>query len=161
MGVSLMAVFLVLPAYARSSTDLKIMIFPLECSIDLLNTGVTTLRQITPENCQDPDEEPSAPGDIGGAVESPVLSPPLLPRQNNTLQMDSLAAPLEQIPVTTLPVSPEVNQSVVSERVRDHATINLESAGGMQTLMFGIAAITVLALMYGILHLLASRLNRP
>lgn len=55
---------------AHSTTNFKIMIFPLECSIDLLSTGVNTITQLTPENCNDP--APELPVDQSDTELSPL-----------------------------------------------------------------------------------------
>lgn len=60
VGLALLGMVLMTTApasLARPTSQFKVMIFPLECSIDLLNTGVNVLTQITPENCLDPGIE--------------------------------------------------------------------------------------------------------
>jgi|GEM_PF-2146949 len=65
-------------ALAKDS-EVKIQIFPLECSLDELETGSTTVTQLTPENCIPPDpEEPGGedPDDGDDSSETPGTSQP-------------------------------------------------------------------------------------
>lgn len=63
-----------LPAVAHASpnSEFRMMIFPLECSVDLTTVGVGTYQQLTPENCHDfPFDDPADPAPTPTPTEPP------------------------------------------------------------------------------------------
>lgn len=155
IGAALLVAMLSQPALAHPSTNLKIMIFPLECSIDLLNTGVTTFRQITPENCQDPEEEPGIPGSTGGVAEQTTSSP-----RPNIFWHGGMTSPLEQEAVTAFPESPEVRKTVVSEGSHDHRVENVAPSAQVQIMTAIITLAPLLALLYGLIHFFTGKIGK-
>jgi hypothetical protein len=82
---------------AQPSTNLKILIFPLECSVDLTNVGVGVYKNLTPENCMDPIEEPvvPVPVPVPEAAQSP--SEPIAGPASTRTQYSSFYSSLDHI----------------------------------------------------------------
>lgn len=157
MGVSVVfvTILIVQTVAARPSSEFKMMIFPLECSIDMLHTGVTTFRQITPENCQDPDEEPGIPGDTG---QSPI--PSEQPQRPSSVWYGNISSPLEQMPITVLPESHEVKKTISADPPHDHAANETSTSRQMQIMTAIIVALPLLALLFGLVHLFLVKIGR-
>lgn len=67
--LSILGLSLVPLAARATQAQLNLQIFPLECTVDLLNSSSGTLYSVTPENCLNPEIPPVDPGPA-------VVSPP-------------------------------------------------------------------------------------
>lgn len=75
-----------LTAYAEQA-QLHLQIFPLECTVDLLNNGSGTLYSVTPENCLGAGTPPIEPGS--------VTTSPLYPYQTNIPPYNQISQPIQ------------------------------------------------------------------
>lgn len=153
-------VLLAMPASAQPSSDFKIMIFPLECSVDLLNVGVGTFRQLTPENCMDPEVEPGIPGvtrDAGDTTPpTEMMQPPFYLRGPG---YGSLTVPLEQTSLTPFPDSPDVKRRIITDKLHEQ-TMNSLTTGQVQVMAAIIAAVPLLALLCSVVYSFVGRIAR-
>lgn len=82
LGLSLM------PLAARAAqAQLNLQIFPLECTVDLLNNSSGTLYSVTPENCLNPEIPPVDP--------SPVVTSPTYPYQARSFFGSQVSRPAQ------------------------------------------------------------------
>lgn len=57
---TLVALFCIaVPLHAQPESRMELMIFPLECDVNLLDNGVNQVVQVTPETCMKEPEQPS------------------------------------------------------------------------------------------------------
>lgn len=124
VSLSLIGGFLVSSPAMAESAEFEIKVFPLECNIDLLHTGVNEIAQLDPEDClPKPPGEPPVPSPEGPSddEESPGLLPevsspsPQMPAGTSILPLLS-TTPLEErlsrgvgydsVPITDSPTTP-------------------------------------------------------
>lgn len=140
-------------ALARPSSDFKIMIFPLECSVDLLNVGVGTLRQLTPENCMDPEIEPGIPGNVTDPIwDSDVATESKSSHHQLSKSFGGVSLSLEQLSMTALPDSPEVKKTSISDRLRNETSAVTLSSQWSMAMLGMVIIVPLLAVLYGAIH---------
>lgn len=99
VGIAVTTGILSPAAFANSTPNFQVQIFPLECSLDSVALGNVSSLQLTPENCLDqPPEPPSAvPQPVPGTTPSPFF-----PSGSGGAFLQN---PALQIPSSNLPIS--------------------------------------------------------